>query len=135
MSEKIYNYSWAELIDRLNIVQMKSLFAQNNNGKFDQELSEIMHDIQVGIDEGIIITADVLRAIILLTQCNLSIWCNEDFIRSDETMSAEETADKLTYTHKLNANRSEFKTRIQNLIGGRTDEKINYQNGVWNIKW
>ncbi len=136
MEERRYVPSFAELIDRMNIIQMKIVFSKGTIAAFEDEMEDIKHDIQMYLDTIVKVDAEVIRAIIVLTQSNLEIWKNEDGVRS-QTHSAEyETIAKtLLYTHSLNATRCEAKTRIQNLIGGRTDQKINYIGGAWDIKW
>jgi hypothetical protein len=132
-----YGYSFAELIDRLCIVSSKLVYGNvDKREAFEQEISDIVHDIQLDMDEGVVVTADILRAVIVLTQANLAIWINEDKVREyDHTDSPEIIASTLLYTHRLNSSRCVAKTRIQNLIGGRVDQKINYSGSAWNIKW
>lgn len=130
--------SFAEKIDRLSICGMKEIFAKEGKEKFQEEISDILHDIQLDLDEGVLVTADIIRAIVVLTQVNLEVWQNENFIRENEdVLSDYDTAKKLTYTHKLNGTRAIAKTQIQNLIGGRIDPKINClaENSAWDIKW
>lgn len=131
-----YNLSFAEKIDRLNICQSKECYSGTD--KYAQEIQDILHDIQVDLDNGIVVTAETIRAIVVLTQSNLAIWLGEDDIRKGEsTKTDKEKADALTQTHLLNGTRSLSKTRLQNLIGGRTDEKINClaSNSAWKINW
>lgn len=135
-NQRKYVPSFAEKIDRLNICQMKSVFSKDHNEEFENEIAEIMHDIQCDIDEGVLVTADILRAVVVLTQANLEIWKNEDNVRLQKhTSSKAEIAEVLLYTHAVNSTRCIAKTRIQNLIGGRVDPKINYSGSAWNIKW
>jgi hypothetical protein len=137
VNHRKYLPSFAEKIDRLTICGLKEIYSANKE-QFHQEIDDLLHDIQLDIDEGVVVTADILRAIIILTQSNLAIWQTEDFIRSNVAgMSDEETAAKLTLTHKLNGTRSIAKTMIQNKIGGRVDPKINClaENSAWDIKW
>lgn len=131
-----YNLSFAERIDRLNIAQSKECYSGSD--KYYYEIRDIIHDIQVDLDNGVVVTAEMIRAIVLLTQSNLAIWLNEQSIRDGiGKMDDKETAQALTYTHRLNGNRSSSKERIQNLIGGRTDPKLNClaQGTAWMIKW
>ncbi len=137
-NERKYLPSFAEKIDRLTICGLKEIYSKDGKEKFQQEISDILHDIQLDIDEGVEVTADIIRGIIVLTQANMEIWKNEDFARNNVALNNDtETAKALTYTHRLNGERCGAKTRIQNLIGGRVDPKINClaENGVWNIKW
>lgn len=129
-----YNLSFAEKIDRLNICQSKECYSGTD--KYAQEIQDILHDIQIDLDNGVKVTAEVIRAIVVLTQSNSAIWINEDFARlNTNNTDYEKTAKALTYTHKLNGTRSIAKTWIQNLIGGRTDSKINClaENSAWKI--
>lgn len=124
--ERKYNYSFAELCDRLHVCQMK----ENLGGNYADEISDIKHDIDMMIDEGIVIDAEIIRAIIALTQSNTAIWINEDNARKGTPEN-----NNLWYTHQLNATRSSCKNRIQDLIGGRLDTKINYMGSIWKISW
>lgn len=125
MSKQLkYHLSFAELVDRLNVAQSKECYSGTD--KYAQEIQDILHDIQVHLDSGIVVTAEMVRAIVILTQSNSAIWINEDFARlNPDNADYEKTAKALTYTHKLNGTRSIAKTWIQKIIGGRTDEKIN----------
>jgi len=43
-----------------------------------KEIADIVHDIQAHIEENnVVIDADVIRAIVVLSQMNLHIWHNE----------------------------------------------------------
>ncbi len=130
-----YLPSFAEKIDRLTICGLKEIYSENKE-PFRQEIADILHDIQLDIDEGVIVTADMIRAIIVLTQANLEIWKNENSVREmNETGDAEKVAKTLLYTHAVNSTRCSGKTRIQNILGGRVDPKISYIGSAWDIKW
>ncbi len=136
--DRKYTPSLAELVDRAGIIQLKIVHSKGDTREFQDEMNLVLHDIDMFIEEGVKIDAYILRAIIVLTQANLAIWLNEDEIRKGEhKMSVSETAEALKFTHKLNGTRSIAKTKIQNLIGGRTDAKINClaENSAWDIKW
>lgn len=124
--ERRYKHSFSELLDRLMLCQLK----QSHGGDYSEEIRDIMHDIDIMIDEGIVVKSDLLRAVIVLTQANSFIWQNEDSARKGTPEN-----NNLYLTHQLNATRSEAKTVIEKRIGGRTDEKLNYLPGAWGIKW
>lgn len=124
--ERRYKHSFSELLDRLMLCQLK----QSHGGEYTQEISDIMHDLQLMINEGIVVGAEMIRAIIVLTQANSFIWQNEDMARKGTPEN-----NNLYFTHQLNATRSESKTVIENRIGGRPDKKLNYLPGAWDIKW
>lgn len=124
--ERRYKHSFSELLDKLMLCQLK----ESHGGDYTQEISDIMHDIDLMIDEGVVVKSQLLRALIVLTQANSFIWGNEDAARNGTPEN-----NNLYFTHQLNATRSEAKTVVEKLIGGRTDEKLNYLPGAWKIKW
>ena len=131
---RAYNLSFAELVDRLCLVQMK----QNYGGDYADEMKDVLHDIDLLIKEGVKIDADMVRAIVVMVQANVEIWLNEDNERKgliEEFPNWEQKYKNILRTHKLNSTRSEAKARVQELIGGRTDKKLNYHNGEWKISW
>ena len=77
MKERRYLPTLAELIDRLAIVQLKEVFLPEHKEEYGKEIADIVHDIQVCLDEGSEpINAETVRAIIVLAQMNLHIWHN-----------------------------------------------------------
>ena len=126
MTERRYKHSFSELIDRLCLCQLK----ENHGGDYEQEIKDIMHDIQLMISQGVSVNSDVIRAIVALVQSNSFIWMNESAARDGNPEN-----NNLWLTHQLNANRSECKGVIETLVGGRTDKKLNYLDGVWKISW
>lgn len=126
MTERKYTYSFAELFDRLSIVIQKELYATDKKMKseFRKERLDIVHDISIfGVNGEIIFSA------MLLMLCNSKMWDNESGARGDGNKT------NFLLTHKLNASRAEIKKRIQEMIGGRIDYKLNYIEGAWTIKW
>ena len=75
MSERKYLPTLSELIDRLSIAQLKEVFISAHKAEYAQEIADICHDIQLVLDEQEgHITADTVRAIVVLSQMNLHIW-------------------------------------------------------------
>ena len=71
-----------ELIDRLSIVQLKEVFITDHKEEYAIEIDNIVHDIQLCLDEEkIVLDAKTVRAIIVLSQMNLHIWHNESNYR------------------------------------------------------
>lgn len=127
MAERKYYHNFSELLDRLMLCQLK----ENHGGNYAQEIKDIMHDIDSIIeDAGFKVDGKMIRAIIALTQINSFIWQNESSARDGSPEN-----NNLWFTHQLNANRSECKAVIEESIGGRTDKKLNYLDGVWKISW
>ena len=124
----------SELIDRLSIVQLKEVFISEHKDEYALEIADIVHDIQAHIDENKSeITAETIRAIVVLSQMNLHIWHNESNYRK-----GIKDGNNLELTHGLNGIRNVAKNRIQEVVGGRKDYKIDCLAAEfkdWNISW
>ena len=158
MSRK-YLPTLAELIDRLSIIQLKEVFITEHKEEYAQEIKEIVHDINeilkgrddrvtledescgtqvvkdVKTDENgrVYIDGETLRAIIVTAQMNLHIWHNESNYRK-----GVKDGNKLELTHGLNGLRNVAKNKIQEILGGRKDYKIDCLAAEfedWEISW
>jgi hypothetical protein len=136
MSTKNRKYlpTLSELIDRLSIVQLKEVFIPEHKSEYSQEIKDIMHDIQQNINENNSeITAETIRAIVVLSQMNLHIWHNESNYRK-----GIKDGNNLELTHGLNGIRNVAKNKIQEIVGGRKDYKIDCLAAEfkdWDISW
>lgn len=134
MSDRKYLPTLAELIDRLSIIQLKEVFIKEHKEEYAKEIADIVHDIQLCLDESKEpITAETIRAIVVLSQMNLHIWQNETNVRD-----GREGPNKLALTHGLNGIRNTAKNRIQEVVGGRKDYKIDCLAAEfkdWEISW
>jgi len=124
----------SELVDRLSIVQLKEVFIPEHKDEYAKEIADIVHDIQAHIDENKSeITAETIRAIVVLSQMNLHIWHNESNYRK-----GIKDGNNLELTHGLNGIRNIAKNRIQEVVGGRKDYKIDCLAAEfkdWEISW
>ncbi len=135
MSEqRKYLPTLSELIDRLSIIQLKEVFIPTHKEEYIQEIKDIVHDIQVCLDESDEkISADTIRAIVVLSQMNLHIWHNESNYRK-----GIKDGNDLELTHGLNGIRNTAKNKIQEAIGGRKDYKVDCLAAEfrdWEISW
>ena len=134
MTDRKYLPTLSELVDRLSIVQLKEVFIPEHKEEYAQEISDILHDIELSIRENeIIIDSDTIRAIIVLSQMNLHIWHNESNYRK-----GIKDGNNLELTHGLNGIRNTAKNKIQELAGGRKDYKIDCLAAEfkdWEISW
>jgi len=124
----------SELIDRLSIAQLKEVFISEHKAEYAQEIADIVHDIQLYLNESKEpITADTIRAIVVLSQMNLHIWHNESNYRK-----GIKDGNNLELTHGLNGIRNVAKNKIQEIMGGRKDYKIDCLAAEfkdWDISW
>jgi hypothetical protein len=129
-----YLPTFAELIDRLSIVQLKEVFIPEHKLEYQKEISEILHDLNLVIqDKNVNINADLIRAIVVLSQMNLHIWHNESNYRK-----GIKDGNNLELTHGLNGIRNTSKNKIQEVVGGRKDYKIDCLAAEfkdWEISW
>jgi hypothetical protein len=133
MSERKYLHTLGDLIDRLSIVQLKEVFITEHKAEYSQEIADIVHDIQVILDDtNAKITADTIRAIVVVSQMNLHIWHNESAYRRGMQ------GGDLALTHGLNGIRNTGKNKIQEIVGGRLDYKVDClaaDFNAWEISW
>ena len=119
MGERKYLPTLSELIDRLSIAQLKEVFISEHKEEYVQEIADIVHDIQLLLDKSEDITAETIRAVVVLSQMNLHIWHNESNYRK-----GIKNGNNLELTHGLNGIRNTAKNKIQEIVGGRKDYKI-----------
>lgn len=134
MAERKYLPTLSELIDRLSIVQLKEVFIAEHKEEYAEEIKAIVHDIQLYLNETKEpITAETIRAIVVLSQMNLHIWHNESNYRK-----GIKDGNNLELTHGLNGIRNVAKNKIQEVMGGRKDYKIDCLAADfkdWEISW
>jgi len=134
MSTRKYLPTLSELVDRLSIVQLKEVFISEHKEEYAKEIADIVHDIQLYLKESKEpITAETIRAIVVLSQMNLHIWHNESNYRK-----GIKDGNNLELTHGLNGIRNVAKNKIQEVMGGRKDYKIDCLAAEfkdWEISW
>jgi hypothetical protein len=134
MEERKYLPTLSELIDRLSIVQLKEVFITDHKAEYAEEIAAIVHYIQLYLDESTeAVTAETIRAVVVLSQMNLHIWHNESNYRK-----GIRDGNNLELTHGLNGIRNVAKNKIQEVNGGRKDYKIDCLAAEfkdWEISW
>jgi hypothetical protein len=134
MADRKYLPTLSELVDRLSIVQLKEVFIPEHKAEYSEEINAIVHDIQLYLNESKEpITAETIRAIVVLSQMNLHIWHNESNYRK-----GIKDGNNLELTHGLNGIRNVAKNKIQEVMGGRKDYKIDCLAADfkdWEISW
>ena len=133
MSKRKYLPTLAELVDRLSIAQLKEVFITEHKDEYSEEISDIVHDIDLILDDdNVKLSGKDVRAIVVLSQMNLHIWHNETQYRAG-------TGDgNLGLTHGLNGIRNTAKNMIQENNGGRKDYKIDCiaaEFKEWEVSW
>jgi pyoverdine/dityrosine biosynthesis protein Dit1 len=131
--QRKYLPTLSELIDRLSIAQLKEVFISEHKSEYAQEIEDICHDIQLILKKCDNINAEIIRAVVVLSQMNLHIWHNESNYRK-----GIKDGNNLELTHGLNGIRNTAKNKIQEIVGGRKDYKIDCLAAEfrdWEISW
>ena len=122
-----------ELVDRLSIHQVKEVFIPENKENDAKEIKDMMHDIDLILEEmDGKVTAETIRAIIVLAQMNTHIWYNETKVRNGDGDG------DLHLTHGLNGLRNIAGNKIAECVGGRKDYKIDCLASEfedWEVSW
>ena len=134
MNNRKYLPTLSELVDRLSIAQLKEVFISEHKEEYSTEIKDIVSDIQLLLDEkNESLDAKTISAIIVLSQMNLHIWHNESNYRK-----GIKDGNNLELTHGLNGIRNTAKNKIQEIVGGRKDYKIDCLAADfkdWEISW
>jgi hypothetical protein len=134
MENRKYLPTLAELIDRLSISQLKEVKIPEHKDEYAQEIADIVHDIQICLDSSNTpINAETIRAVVVLSQMNAHIWHNESAVRAGTAGPSN-----LALTHGINGIRNTSKNKIQEIVGGRKDYKIDCLAAEfkdWEISW
>jgi len=116
-----YLPTFAELIDRMTICQLKAIFIPENKEAYDKEIEDIKHDLgQIIEEKNIKLTPELLRATTLVMLTNRYIWENESKCREGDSQDLE----LLKLTHSINGVRNTAKNTISKELGERVDLKI-----------
>ena len=132
--ERRYLPSFGELIDRMTICQLKQQRIPENKESYFQEIKEIMHDLDLIIEEhDIKLTGQLIREIAVLAQINSHVWNNEANYRKGIKEN-----NNLALSHSLNGIRCQCKNKLQEKINGRKDLKVDIVTNEfkdWEVMW
>ncbi|MAE82864.1 MAG: hypothetical protein CMB80_09030 [Flammeovirgaceae bacterium] len=133
--ERRYLPTLSELIDRLSIIQLKEIFIPEHKEQYAKEIKDVVYDIQIILHNSHEpITAEFIRAIVVLSQMNLHIWHNESKARKGLN-----AGENLLLTHGLNGIRNTAKNKIEEINkGNRKDYKVDCLAAEfkdWEISW
>jgi hypothetical protein len=133
MSERKYLPTFAELVDRLSIVQLKAIFIPEHADEYYREMGLIMHDLDLIRPE---MDARSIHAILVIAISNRYIWENEAKARA----GGSEQDKLLKLTHSINGVRNTAKNVLAARSGERRDYKVDAlaaelheEFGNWNI--
>lgn len=121
----------SELIDRLCITQLKEFLIPEHREEYSKEIKDILYDLDLMLKD-IKLDANTIRAIIVLVISNREIWLNESACRK-----GIKDGNNLYLSHSLNSVRNLAKNKIQSLVGGRKDYKLDVieADSQWIPSW
>ena len=123
MCERRYLPTFADLVDRLSIVQLKAVYISEHKVEYEKEIELILHDLNVMLDElgeKHVLTAEMMRALLVVMLTNHAIWINESKARA----GGDEQNALLKFTHSINGVRNRAKNIINSCFEQRQDLKI-----------
>lgn len=115
-SERQFLTSFAELVDRLTVDQIKEVLLLTDKESFAEEMKQISHDIDLIVEQRQIpMSARLLRIVVALAQMNLHIWYLKDRMQEDKARYDE----LLKLAHQLNGIRNRMKNLLLEEAGER----------------
>jgi len=124
-NERYFLPSFAELIDRLTVDQIKEVLLKNRAQEMSKEIQAICQDIDVMINQKqIVLSSRFIRIVVILAQMNVHIWNNKDKMKLDQ----EKYDEHLKLAHQLNGLRNQMKNLLLEESGERdnSSERTNF---------
>jgi hypothetical protein len=104
----------AELIDELTINMVKQVKLPEDMDSYTRRMNALLHDIDMVIKENdVALSAQTIRAIIVLAQTNLHIWNDKAEMQEDESRFF----DLMKKAHQLNGFRNQSRNYLLELSG------------------
>ena len=116
--ERKFHLPLAELLDRLTITLIKQVKIKGKNSSFKKETEILLHDIDILLGHGnVVLDAQLIKALIILSQINLHIWVNKDEMQKNLNKETE-YLQLLKLAHQLNGIRNSMKNQLMVKEGG-----------------
>lgn len=134
MTERKYYPTIGQLMDRLSIVNLKSIKIHSNKQEYEEEARMIISDLDSWAnDNGITIKefGQLIRAIQINQLANEMIWSNESKARE----GSNDQDHLLKLTHSLNRVRNQATNVISHIIKERKDLKLDYMDSELTKKY
>jgi hypothetical protein len=132
-----YLPTFSDLVDRMSIVMLKSIFIAEHHDEYVKERGLIEHDIDLILKEkDYKVSAADIRSLMGVMLANHYIWVNESKARD----GGSEQDKLLKLTHSINGCRNTAKNKLAQALGERRDFKIDCfaaelvkEFGNWNV--
>ena len=108
-NRKQFQLSFAELVDRLSIDQIKMIMLPRLRKSMSREVAQIAHDLEIIMKaKKIKLSAALIGKVISLTQINLHIWNLKEKMQEDK----KQYTKFLKRAHQLNGIRNRIKNSL-----------------------
>jgi hypothetical protein len=112
--------TFADLVDRLSICLLKSIFISKHKEEYMKEIDLIKHDINLIFSENDLKpSANLVWSTMIIMLSNRYIWENESKARNGEGQNL----NLLKLTHSINGVRNNAKNLLSKELGERVDLK------------
>ena len=134
-NERHFLPSFAELIDRLTVDQIKEVLLTDRSEEMSKEIQDICKDIDVMINQKqVVLSSRFIRIVVILAQMNVHIWNNKDKMKAEP----EKYDEHLKLAHQLNGLRNQMKNLLleDSEERDKSSERTNYDtDGLegWNF--
>lgn len=127
--------SFAELIDRMTVTQIKLSLIENGKEDFKDELRKISHDLNNIINANKIpLNSELILTFINLSQLNLHIWNNKD--KMQENLDNQDIyLQLLKVSHQLNGFRNQLKNKLLEVEGITDKSQLRSNFETDGLRW
>ena len=127
--------SFAELIDRMTVTQIKLSLIENGKEDFKDELRKISHDLNNIINASKIpLNSELILTFINLSQLNLHIWNNKD--KMQENLDNQDIyLQLLKVSHQLNGFRNQLKNKLLEVEGITDKSQLRSNFETDGLRW
>ena len=116
-----YLPTFAELVDRMSICILKSIFIPKNKNAYNKEIEDIKHDLdEISEERSLKLNSRIVKSLMVIMLSNRYIWENESKCRNGE----EQDLPALKLTHSINGVRNVAKNLLSQELDERVDLKI-----------
>ena len=120
-SERKFLPTFSDLVDRLSICLLKSIFIPEHKEKYKNEIKLIKHDIDlISAQQDMKCNSNLIWATMIIMLSNRYIWENESSARKGE----DQHLALLKLTHSINGVRNNAKNLLSTDLGDRIDLKV-----------
>jgi hypothetical protein len=127
--------TFAELIDRMTVTQIKLSLIENGKEDFRDELRKISHDLDNIINANEIpLNSELILTFINLSQLNLHIWNNKD--KMQENLDNQDIyLQLLKVSHQLNGFRNQLKNKLLEVEGITDKSQLRSNFETDGLRW